>query len=94
MTEYGRGQARASGAPEEDPLYGEPGWDPYAPQGTGYQQTYQPDGAAYGGQYADPYGQSYGYDPYGQQQYPQHHPEQQYAEQQYAALRDGTAAVL
>ncbi len=80
MTEYGRGPGPGQWRPEEDPLYGDPGWDPYASQDTGYQQVYHPDGAAYGGQYTDPYGQAYAHEQYGQQQYAQHYPEQQYAD--------------
>jgi UPF0755 protein len=71
MTEYGRGPAPGQWRPEEDPLYGDRSWDPYASQDTGYQQPYHPDGAVQGGQYGDPYGQ-------------QHYPQQQYPEQQYA----------
>jgi peptidoglycan lytic transglycosylase G len=81
MTEYGRGHGPGQWSPQEDPLYGDPGWDPYAPQDTGYQQAYHPDGAAYGDPYPDPYAHHPSPSPhYTQQQYP----EQQYPEQQYA----------
>ncbi|HET6635926.1 MAG TPA: hypothetical protein VFH77_12985, partial [Streptomyces sp.] len=75
MTEYGRGPGPGQWRPEEDPLYGDQGWDPYASQSAGYPQAHHPDGAAYGGQYTDPYGQSYPQ---------QHYPQQPFPDQQYA----------